>query len=478
MTRCTINDFPDDRTKQSLTLYTFLTQYLMPIGFTSFFYLHIGIFLWRRESIGSISERRRVFILQRKRKRVRLLIMVVATFAVCWFPLNLYVLLNDFGFVAHHPTHWFAMSSVCYNPFIYCWLNDVFRQKTTSILKCLLWKPIVNCYSCCCLMERGGISNSICFQMSNYPNQPIIIEQGTELDDQYNKLNRFGQSYQISSQWNLEQNNLNVCSCCSSSTGSNNVTGQQQAISELIAMTALLNPSKNDGLNLLNNTTSSSKQKHSNIIASSSITGNNTIQQLDHLNRKHFDKTNRLSSSSYEINEILNSVTKEQRLALMTTQAGRRRYHSGQLIMMFINRAHRQRNQQQQQQQQQQKQKQHQQKKQQHPHPHPYHHHHYYFHNHQKQSEEEQQDNGLDQEPVTKTTSLNLGSLSSCSSSSSSSSSSPSPSSPSPSPTGKIHSAKFSSSEKNIIQKDNYDNNNNNNNNMDRNDDDDGHDSK
>lgn len=120
MTRCTINNFPDEKTKYWLTIYTFITQYILPIGITSFCYLHIGVFLWRRETIGLISERKRLLLLQRKRKRIRLLIMVVATFALCWLPLNLYVLFTDLGFITHHHIRKFYFCKFCEISFKIC----------------------------------------------------------------------------------------------------------------------------------------------------------------------------------------------------------------------------------------------------------------------------------------------------------------------------------------------------------------------
>ena len=102
MIRCIINNFPNADSRIQLTLYTFITQYLLPIGLTTYFYLHIGMFLWRRETVGATSEGRRIFLLQRKRRRVRMLILVVLMFAVCWFPLNLYIILTDYNVIPHH----------------------------------------------------------------------------------------------------------------------------------------------------------------------------------------------------------------------------------------------------------------------------------------------------------------------------------------------------------------------------------------
>ena len=65
------------------------------------------------------------------------LLVVISLFALCWLPLNVYHLVSDVGASVsasrHNSTaflvcHWLAMSSVCYNPFVYCWLNANFRD--------------------------------------------------------------------------------------------------------------------------------------------------------------------------------------------------------------------------------------------------------------------------------------------------------------------------------------------------------------
>lgn len=69
-----------------------------------------------------------------------MLLMVAIVFAVCWLPLNVYYLLVDFA--QYHNQymrigfHWLAMSSVCYNPFIYFCLNRRFKQVLKSLSCC------------------------------------------------------------------------------------------------------------------------------------------------------------------------------------------------------------------------------------------------------------------------------------------------------------------------------------------------------
>lgn len=124
MTRCTINAFPSPSVGLALSWYTLATQYATPIGLTSFFYLHIGFFLWRRESIGTLTEGRRLFLLRRKRRRVLMLMYVVLVFAVCWLPLTLYILLTDYGIITHNQSKCWCV----------CW-RDVHSQKCSQNTK-------------------------------------------------------------------------------------------------------------------------------------------------------------------------------------------------------------------------------------------------------------------------------------------------------------------------------------------------------
>ncbi|OTF79579.1 7 transmembrane receptor (rhodopsin family)-like protein [Euroglyphus maynei] len=110
MIRCA-TVFPSKQNRLMLAILTPFSQYLLPIGLTALFYVRIGCFLWRRTNpIGNVSANRRASIMKRKRKRIKMLVIVVAVFASCWFPLHLYVTMIEFNVIQHH----FGMNLFCY----------------------------------------------------------------------------------------------------------------------------------------------------------------------------------------------------------------------------------------------------------------------------------------------------------------------------------------------------------------------------
>lgn len=132
-----------------LTLATFLTQYLVPLLLTFVVYTFVSKRIWWRIKIGSSTQNQLIFHLETKKRTVKMLVYVVVLFAVCWLPLNMYHLIIEFssyvGPMRHSTTtyylcHWLAMSNVCYNPFIYCWLNDHFRSGAKSCVVIIIKK--------------------------------------------------------------------------------------------------------------------------------------------------------------------------------------------------------------------------------------------------------------------------------------------------------------------------------------------------
>lgn len=85
--------------------------------------------------------------LQSKRRTLKMLILVVIVFAICWLPLNLYFFYLDFVPNSMYSKsiytfcHWFGISSVCYNPFIYFWLNKQYQERARTILGCCFRWP-------------------------------------------------------------------------------------------------------------------------------------------------------------------------------------------------------------------------------------------------------------------------------------------------------------------------------------------------
>lgn len=107
-------------------------------------YSLMGRELWGSRSIGEHSERQ-LEAMRAKRKVVRMFIIVVAIFGVCWLPYHLF-----FVYAYHNnrlisadqvqniylAIYWLAMSNAMVNPLIYYWMNGRFRVYFQEVLCC------------------------------------------------------------------------------------------------------------------------------------------------------------------------------------------------------------------------------------------------------------------------------------------------------------------------------------------------------
>ncbi|KAM4746096.1 tachykinin receptor 1a [Anableps anableps] len=118
--------------------------YFLPLLVMGCAYLVVGLNLWASEIPGDSSDRYKEQ-LTAKRKVVKMMIVVVCTFAICWLPFHVYFLLHQFFPELFEETYiqqfylaimWLAMSSTMYNPIIYCCLNDRFRAGFKQAFRC------------------------------------------------------------------------------------------------------------------------------------------------------------------------------------------------------------------------------------------------------------------------------------------------------------------------------------------------------
>lgn len=131
-----VPDFPEpsDVYWQYIDLLTFVLLYMLPLLIITTSYTTVSCRLWRHNAIGDTTTAQHATQRRKRRRTFAMLLLVVGVFAVCWFPLNCYVVLLSSQAIESSNAlyfcfHWLAMSSTCYNPFIYCCLNPTFRQE-------------------------------------------------------------------------------------------------------------------------------------------------------------------------------------------------------------------------------------------------------------------------------------------------------------------------------------------------------------
>ncbi|XP_054286481.1 tachykinin-like peptides receptor 86C [Macrosteles quadrilineatus] len=117
-------------------LVLFMVTYVTPMAAMLGCYTAMGRELWGSRSIGELTQRQ-IDSIKSKRKVVRMFIVIVTIFGVCWLPYHSYFLYTHYHrdvpyskYVQHLYLmfYWLAMSNAMVNPLIYYWMNARFRQ--------------------------------------------------------------------------------------------------------------------------------------------------------------------------------------------------------------------------------------------------------------------------------------------------------------------------------------------------------------
>ncbi|XP_008500830.2 substance-P receptor [Calypte anna] len=145
-------EWPEHSTNAYGKIYHFcmtILIYFLPLLVIGCAYTVVGITLWASEIPGDSSDRYHEQV-SAKRKVVKMMIIVVCTFALCWLPYHIYFTLQYFNpewylqkFIqqVYLAIMWLAMSSTMYNPIIYCCLNDRFRVGFKHAFR---WCPFIS----------------------------------------------------------------------------------------------------------------------------------------------------------------------------------------------------------------------------------------------------------------------------------------------------------------------------------------------
>ena len=129
----------------------FVIQIIIPFPIIAICYTRIVIWLHLRKkdkrNTKSLTRQQSQEESARTLRMNKMLISMVVIFGVCWFPYPIINLVNlnivglDTGcwklyYLSLSIAYVIAMSSTCYNPFLYCWHNTAFRGEFSKLLKC------------------------------------------------------------------------------------------------------------------------------------------------------------------------------------------------------------------------------------------------------------------------------------------------------------------------------------------------------
>ncbi|XP_063363490.1 prolactin-releasing peptide receptor-like [Cydia amplana] len=140
--------WPSEELRQVFGSITSIMQFVLPFIVIAFCYTCVSFKLNDRAKAKAAAKnsRKEEIDKYRKRRTNQMLIAMVTIFGLSWLPLNVINLCNDYYKYAIHLKyylvtfficHGIAMSSTCYNPFIYAWMNENFRKEFKQLIPCM-----------------------------------------------------------------------------------------------------------------------------------------------------------------------------------------------------------------------------------------------------------------------------------------------------------------------------------------------------
>ncbi|XP_077999590.1 substance-P receptor-like [Glandiceps talaboti] len=142
---CT-ESFPDYKFAKGYEIFMLVTTYIVPLCILCYTYCSVGIRLWGRTIPGNADHVRDQSQARAKKKVIKMLIVIVLLFAICWLPVHVFKIINIFypklyGDLRYQHmlrilncvVIWLAMADSFVNPFIYGFLNDSFRNDLTAL---------------------------------------------------------------------------------------------------------------------------------------------------------------------------------------------------------------------------------------------------------------------------------------------------------------------------------------------------------
>uniref|UniRef100_A0A8R1DRK4 G_PROTEIN_RECEP_F1_2 domain-containing protein n=1 Tax=Caenorhabditis japonica TaxID=281687 RepID=A0A8R1DRK4_CAEJA len=134
-------DWSNAEFRSMFGLVVMFLQFILPFVLIAVSYTKVWFFLHSRQSM---TERKSD--IKRKKRLLRMLIVMVVIFAICWFPFNLLNCLRDlkldnfmkgyFSFV-FLSVHLMSMTATAWNPILYAFMNETFREEFAKVVPCL-----------------------------------------------------------------------------------------------------------------------------------------------------------------------------------------------------------------------------------------------------------------------------------------------------------------------------------------------------